>query len=145
MGVFDFQNLDVALLQKILSCYLIVCESLQPELHIPLLMQSVAARMSDVSIRCLSVTCRKVGEMQAVFVDLLLHMILQCSYNKPVTGMFSLSLLCVFISLFFCMLVAFVNNSLLATLLRLAFGHMTHISHYLQGPFTLRMMHTKWC
>ena len=143
MGVFDFQNLDVALLQKILSCYLIVCESLQPELHVPLLLQSVAARMSDVSIRCLSVTCRKVGEMQAFFVDLLLHMILQCSWNKPVTGMFSLSLLCVFISLFFLNLVVFVSNSLLATLLRLAFGHMTHISHYLQGPFTLRMMHTK--
>ncbi|XP_076449814.1 uncharacterized protein LOC143286109 [Babylonia areolata] len=46
-AVIALKSLDFALLQKILNCYLTVCESLQPETHIPLLLQGVSARLSD--------------------------------------------------------------------------------------------------
>ncbi|KAL8608449.1 hypothetical protein ACOMHN_002682 [Nucella lapillus] len=46
-AVIALKSLDVALLQKVLTCYLVVCESLQPETHIPLLLQGVCARLSD--------------------------------------------------------------------------------------------------
>ncbi|KAK7115453.1 uncharacterized protein [Littorina saxatilis] len=48
-AVIALKGLDLALLQKVLNCYLVVCNFLKPQAHVPLLLQAVASRLNEVS------------------------------------------------------------------------------------------------